>query len=40
MPDGKMERAPKSRLKVQEVAELQFGLETVPVGIYILESNA
>ena len=36
----KMERAPKSRLKVQEVAEFQFGSETVPVGIYILESNA
>lgn len=36
----KMERAPKSRLKIQEVAEIQFGLEMVPVGIYILESNA
>lgn len=36
----KMELDPKSRLKIQEVAELQFGSETVPVGIYILESNA
>ena len=36
----KMELDPKSPLKIQEVAELQFGLETVPVGIYILKSNA
>jgi len=36
----KMEQDPRSKMMVQELAELQFGSETVPVGIYILKSTA